>query len=87
MVRTAASSTSAEFERALRELEAAPLSSVEIRDALMLARGEWSRLVLALNHSDRLEGLSTLTRKSDALLATFDRLTDAYEHSLQVLMS
>jgi len=76
-----------EFEAALCELEKAPLSSVGIRDALTLARGEWSRLIQGLNHADPGERCRILSRKSDALLDTFDHLTDAYEHSLQLLMS
>ena len=76
-----------EFESAMVDLEKAPLSSTDIREALTLARAEWSRLVQGLHQTDREAGRRTLSRKSDALLATFDRLTDAYEHSLQLLMS
>jgi hypothetical protein len=36
---------------------------------------------------DSPEGRATLVRSSDTLVDTFERLTAAYEHSLQVIMS
>ena len=76
-----------EFESALGELERAPLSSPEIRAALVAARDEWLRLVGGVQALDSAEGRATLVRSSEALVDTFERLTAWYEHSLQVIMS
>ena len=77
----------AEFEAALLELERAPLSTPEIRDALAAARSEWLRLVSGAGNAGSVEGRAVLARCSDALADVFDRLTACYEHSLQVIMS
>ena len=79
--------TMAEFEAALLELERAPLSTPEIRDALAAARSEWLRLVSGAGNAGSVEGRAVLARCSDALADVFDRLTACYEHSLQVIMS
>ena len=76
-----------EFEAALLELERAPLSSSEIRATLAGARDEWLRLVGGVRNADSAEGRMALVRSSEALLQSFDQLTAAYEHSLQVIMS
>jgi len=75
------------FESALAELEAAPLSNAEIREALQAARDEWLKLLHGLRSIDRGEGRLALSRASENLLEGFDRLTGLYEHSLHVLMS
>lgn len=75
------------FEASLLELERAPLSSPEIREALHGARDEWLRLVRGVRQADRAEGRADLVRASEVLADTFDRLTASYEHSLQVIMS
>lgn len=76
-----------EFEAVIRELEQAPLSTPEIRTALNEARDEWVRLLRGLHGLARPEGRATLVQASDALLGLFERLTAAYERSLQVLMA
>ena len=76
-----------EFEAALLELERAPLSSSEIRATLAAARDEWLRLLGGVRNADSPEGRMALVRSSEALLQSFDQLTAAYEHSLQVIMS
>ncbi|WP_093380170.1 ANTAR domain-containing protein [Variovorax sp. OV329] len=76
-----------EFEAALLELEQAPLSTSEIRATLAQARDEWLLLLGGIRNADSSEGRMALVRASEALLLRFDRLTDAYEHSLQVIMS
>jgi hypothetical protein len=75
------------FEAALVALAQAPLSSPEIREALSAAQDEWLRLLQGLRSADGAESRALLSRSSDALLDHFDRLTEAYEHSLQVIMS
>ncbi|HSV61544.1 MAG TPA: ANTAR domain-containing protein [Variovorax sp.] len=79
--------TMKEFEAALLELEQAPLSSSEIRAGLANARDEWLRLVGGVRNADSPEGRLALVRASEALVQSFDALTAAYEHSLQVIMS
>lgn len=75
------------FETAMLELERAPLSSPDIREALAGARDEWLRLVRGARNAGMAEGRADLVRASDVLAETFDRLTASYEHSLQVIMS
>jgi hypothetical protein len=76
-----------EFGATLQELERAPLTSAETREALTNARDEWLRLLRGADAADRAEGRSLLAASSDALLDVFDRLTASYERSLQVIMS
>ncbi len=76
-----------EFEHALRELEQAPLSSVDIRATLAQVRDEWLRLRAGLRAADRIDGRRALVHASELLLERLDALTAAYEHSLQVLMA
>lgn len=72
-----------EFEQAMLEIEAAPLSSPEIRAALDGAREAWLVVLRALRASDA----NTLAHASEDLLERLDRLTDQVEHSLQVLLA
>jgi len=76
-----------ESEAAIRELEQAPLSTPEIHAALAESRDQWLRLLRGLHGLDRPEGRQTIVQASDALLDLFDRLTVAYERSLQVIMA
>lgn len=76
-----------EFEAALAELEHAPLSSTEIRQALDAARSEWLRLSSAIRSHGSTTSRLTCSRASEELLSTFDDLTTLYEHSVQVIMS
>jgi len=80
-------STIEAFEATLLELERAPLSSPEIRDALAGARDEWLRLLRGVRGADRSDGRAELVRASEVLVDAFDALTASYEHSLQVVMS
>ena len=76
-----------DMQTALRELEQAPLSTPQIRQDLAESRDEWLRLLRGLHSLDQPSGRQSLVQASDALLALFERLTAAYEHSLQVIMS
>ncbi len=76
-----------DFETALRELEQAPLSTPQIRADLAASRDEWLRLLRGLHTLDQASGRQALVQAADQLLALFERLTAAYEHSLQVIMS
>lgn len=75
------------FETALLELEMAPLSSPEIREALKAARDEWTHLLAGLRFTDKADSQLAISRASEALLEVFEGLTTLYEHSLQVIMS
>jgi len=74
-----------EFEDALSFLNAAPLTTREIRESLDEAGRVWTEMskVLARPYD---AGARTLAESSEALLALFDRLTLRYEHSMQVLV-
>lgn len=76
-----------DIEQTLAELDRAPLTSPEIQAELSLAREQWLQLLRGLRTADTVAGRSTLSQSADALLTIFDRLTAAYEHSLQVIMS
>lgn len=74
------------FDEGMATLADAPLASAQIRESLAATRGEWDALregaAVAGTHAGRMR----LASASEALLTQFDRLTDAYQHSLQVLM-
>ena len=72
-----------EFEQAMREIEAMPLSSPEIRAALEASRKGWLLLLRALRSADA----APLAHASEVLLESLDRLTESCERSLQMLMS
>jgi hypothetical protein len=76
-----------EFETALLALERSPLSSADIRALLAAVRDEWLNLLRGLRGVHSPEGRTTLAHAGDALLDQLDRMTAAYEHSLQVIMA
>ncbi len=75
-----------EFESALLQLEQAPLTSPEIREALAVARGQWQRLLDGMRDASQRDGRLALARESEALLQSFEHLTSLYEHSVQLLL-
>lgn len=78
--------TASAFEAGLRELEQAPLSTPEIRILLGQGEREWRALRDAVPKAGEPTGRTRLAAASEELLVLFDRLTAAYQHSLQVLM-
>jgi hypothetical protein len=78
--------TAAAFEEGMSRLGAAPLSTPEIR--VLLERGEaaWQTLRGAVARSSTAPGRIKLAAASEELLELFDKLTEAYENSMQVLM-
>ena len=78
--------TASAFTQALAELEATPLSSGEIRDDLAEAKLLWIRMLKAVKAVDSPAGQLELRAISDELLGLFERLTQRYEHSLQMLI-
>ncbi|MCK9685017.1 ANTAR domain-containing protein [Scleromatobacter humisilvae] len=75
-----------EFEAAQRELEQAPLRSPEIRQALAAIGDEWLRLLAGLRTAQTADGRRALVHASETMLERLDALTNAYEHSLQVIL-
>jgi hypothetical protein len=72
-----------EFEQSMGDIEAAPLSSPEVRAALEAAREGWLVLLRALRSGDA----AALAHAGETLLEHLDRLTVSCEHSLQTLLS
>lgn len=78
--------TAAAFEAGMKALAASPLSTQETRQALERARGAWERLAAARAAAREPAGRTELAAASEELLALFDGLTEAYQHSIQLLM-
>ena len=78
--------TALEFSQALDGLDRAPLSSAEIRETLASARAEWRSMAHALRDTRSKSSRQALARGSETLLGLFERLTEMYERSLQVIM-
>jgi AmiR/NasT family two-component response regulator len=78
--------TAKEFEEGLAALNQAPLSTPEIR--IMIGRGEtaWKELRAAVPGAGQSAGRMKVAGASEELLEVFDRLTEAYQHSIQVLI-
>jgi two-component system, response regulator PdtaR len=78
--------SAADLELAMAALKALPLSTAEIRGLLDEAEGHWSEAALAARPGRQGGGVRGLEAASEALLVTFEQLTDRYERSMQVLM-
>lgn len=78
--------SAAEFEHGFATLAQAPLSTPQIR--AMLADGEaaWKELRAAVPGAGQAAGRLKVAGASEELLEVFDRLTEAYQHSIQVLL-
>jgi AmiR/NasT family two-component response regulator len=74
------------FETAMAILGASPLSTPEIREGLANAKVAWTALREGAEKAGDAAGRAKLAEASEELLGLFDRLTDAYQHSIQVLM-
>jgi hypothetical protein len=72
----------AAFEEGMARLRAAPLSTPEILALLDRGEGAWQELRGAVAKTSRVK----LAAASEELLEIFDRLTQAYQHSMQVLI-
>ncbi|WP_091566320.1 type IV pili methyl-accepting chemotaxis transducer N-terminal domain-containing protein [Oryzisolibacter propanilivorax] len=73
----------AEFERALAQLDAAPISTPAIRAALELGRGQWMFFQAALKRAPDARGLDDVASTSERLLQVMDELTGLYEGALR----
>jgi len=78
--------TAQAFEAALAALKQAPLSTDDIREALASADSEWASMLKGARSAGTPDGRLALARASEALLALFERLTERYERSMQLLM-
>lgn len=74
-----------DFERGLAYLNGLPLSTPAIGDDLVAAQLAWDRLRDGAARADQIDGRVTLAGASEELLERFDRLTGAYERSMQLL--
>ena len=74
------------FEEGMATLAKAPLSTAEIRDTLAAAQAAWLKLLEGVPKAGDGAGRKQVASASEDLLAFFDRLTGAYQHSMQVLM-
>ncbi|MEY8875407.1 MAG: type IV pili methyl-accepting chemotaxis transducer N-terminal domain-containing protein [Leptothrix sp. (in: b-proteobacteria)] len=82
----AADATVQAFEQGLGYLRQAPLSSAAIRTDLAAAEVAWQAMLGGTRQPASADGRLALARSSEELLALFDRLTDTYEHSMQMLI-
>jgi AmiR/NasT family two-component response regulator len=78
--------TAAEFETSLRALAEAPLSTPEIRAVVASGERAWDELRAAVPDASQPAGRMKIAAASEELLEIFDRLTEAYQHSVQVLV-
>ena len=74
------------FIEAMAYLNAIPLSTLQIRQDLEGAATSWQTLQHALPRCATSAGQRQVADSSEALLGLFDRLTDSYERSMQMLM-
>lgn len=78
--------TAKAFDEGMAELAKAPLSTPEIREIFASAQAAWKVLLEAAPAAGSRPGRVKVAAASEELLALFDRLTAAYQHSIQVLM-
>jgi hypothetical protein len=78
--------TAAAFEEGLAQLRKAPLSTPGIREILDRGDAAWRQLRAAAAKAGQGAGRMHVAAASEELLETFDGLTEAYQHSIQVLI-
>ena len=78
--------TAAAFEAGLSRLSGAPLSTPEIRALLERGAAAWGELQAAIPRAAQAAGRVKLAAASEELLELFDRLTEAYQHSIEVVL-
>ena len=86
LAREAAHRTAEEARQALAALQAAPLSSVEIRASLAAAAAAWPAMTAAIDTAATPEGRAQLAQASEALLERLEQLTAEVERSMQALI-
>lgn len=78
--------TAAAFDAGMRELAAAPLSTPEIVAMRRAGDEAWLQLGTVIHQAGQAGGRMKLAAASEELLSVFDRLTQAYQDSVQVLL-
>ena len=78
--------TASEFEQGLAALTQMPLSSPQIRALLERGEAAWRELRAAVPEAAQPGARMKVAAASEELLEIFDRLTQAYQHSIQVLI-
>lgn len=78
--------TAAEFEQGLAALAQAPLSTPQIRTMLADGEAAWKDLRAAVPGAAQPSGRMKVAAASEELLEVFDRLTRAYQDSVEVLL-
>lgn len=78
--------TAAEFEQGLAALMQAPLSTPQIRTMLADGEAAWKELRAAVPGAAQPAGRMKVAAASEELLEVFDRLTRAYQDSVEVLL-
>ncbi|MEJ8839489.1 ANTAR domain-containing protein [Ramlibacter sp. AN1133] len=78
--------TAADIEQGLATLAQAPLSTPLIRSMLEHGETAWKELRAAVPGADKPAGRMKVAAASEELFELFDQLTEAYQHSIQVLM-
>lgn len=73
----------AEFQAALAQLTAAPISTPAIRAALELGQAQWVFFDAALKRAPDMRGLDDVATTSERLLEVMDELTGLYEAALK----
>jgi AmiR/NasT family two-component response regulator len=74
-----------EFEAALQQLRALPLATPEILQLQAEAEAAWAELAAVLERAGDSGAQLVIARRSEALLALFEALTQRYEHGMQRL--
>lgn len=74
------------FESSLDFLRRLPLSNDTIRRELEAVQSSWQQMLQGVEASGEAAGRLALAAASEELLSQFDRLTDEYEHSMQLLI-
>ena len=75
-----------QFEKALSFLNDIPLSTKDIRAALDVASAYWEQTLAGALDVLRPSGKALIAVSSEALLDVFERLTEQYERSMQMLV-
>jgi len=82
-VRAQMAQDSTEFQAALAQLTAAPISTPAIRSALELGQAQWVFFDAALKRAPDMRGLEDVATTSERLLEVMDELTGLYEAALR----
>ena len=78
--------TATAFEQGLATLQQAPLSTPRIRAMLEQGGAAWKALRAAVPEAHQATGRVKVAGASEELLEVFDGLTEAYQHSIEVLV-